>query len=523
MIKLSCIQTIFKTMLIYPIQYNIGLFIIPILCIIANRKFSKILEKYESENDFWFCIIVKFISDILSIILQNKFLWQSARMMKKTLVERLEQANIKCGIQLPGRLSNNIKDLIDDQNQLQDFLIIIPLLWTTFISFSYSIISMEENKVYPLKTINIISILTLFYIMVTTVDETLYQRTKPDSSSIIRFNNPMYVWLKLSMGCKMIIDFEKQKAKKIENQQLFQRICMIILNLIITVISLLNNEPKQIYSFCSISWMLGCLADNIKSLKYYIYMENLLTTIELLEKHKLETGTQIISPKEIKNINFKNVYFGYYTDDMLTNIDIKVHNLSINFIKGSIYYLEAQNGIGKSTILKMFSHNISSGDIFFNNINRNELTFQSQRNSIIHYVQSSEYTPDFTKEELKYYKDRNIGLERQLGINNLWDKNMSEMSGGMKKRFMIFIALLSPASIVLLDETLDEISPFKNDETDHPHGWLGQTINVLVNSYESKNKIIILVGHDLIKRMPDQVIMLNISQSTNKTTLDFNC
>jgi len=523
MMNKQCIETIFRTMLIYPIHYNIGLLIIPILCIIANRKFSKILEKYNDSDDFWFCIIMKLISDIFSIILQNKFLWQSARIMKKTLIERLEQSNIKCGIQLPGKISNNIKELIDDQNQLQDFLIIIPLLWTTFISFSYSIISMEDHKIYPLKTINIISILTLFYIMVKSVDQTLYQRSKPDTSSIIKFNNPMYVWLKLSMGCKMIADFEIQKAKKIETQQLFQRISMIILNLIITVISLLNNEPKQIYSFCSISWMLGCLADNIKSLKYHIYMKNLFKTIELIENHKLKTGSLVISPKDIKNVYFKNVYFGYYTDDNLNNIDIKIRNLSINFTKGSVYYLEANNGIGKSTILKMFSHNITSGDIYFNNINRNDLTFQSQHSSIIHYVQSSEYTPDFTKEELKYYKDRNIGLERQLGIDHLWDKNMSEMSGGMKKRMMILIALLSPATIVLLDETLSEISPFKNDETDHPNGWLGQTIHVLINAYESKNKIIILVGHDLIKRMPDEVIMLNMEQTNIKTSLDFNC
>jgi ABC-type cobalamin/Fe3+-siderophores transport system ATPase subunit len=523
MINPLCITTIYKTMQLYPIQYNIGLLVIPILCIMTNRKFTKIIDQHNSAEDFWFCVIIKLIADILSLIVQNKFLWQSARLMKKTLIERLEQANIKCGIPLPGKLYHNIQDLLDDQNQLQDFLIIIPLLWTTLISFSYSIISIEENKQYPLKTMYIISLISLFYIMVKSVDETLYQRTKPVSSSIIKFNNPMYVWLKLSLGCKMIVDFEKDKAKKIEIQQRIQRISMVILNAIITIILLLNNEPKQIYSFCSMSWMLASLADNIKSLKYYIYMDNLLNTIVLLEKHKLETGYTEINPKDIQNVYFKNVYFGYYNNDKLTEIDIKIRNLSIQFQKGSIYYLEAENGIGKSTILKIFSNNLYSGNIFYNNINRNEITFESQKKLLIHYVQSSEYTPNFTKEELKCYKDRNVTLEKKLGIDNLWDKNMSEMSGGMKKRLMIFLALISPASIVLLDETLAELSTNICHEVNHPSGWLGQIIDTLVYSKESSNKIIILVGHGLMKRMPDQVIMLNITQTAEKTSLNYNC
>ena len=101
MINPLCITTIYKTMQLYPIQYNIGLFVIPILCIMTNRKFTKIVDQHNSTEDFWFCVIIKLIADILSLIAQNKFLWQYARLMKKTLIERLEQANIKCGIPLP--------------------------------------------------------------------------------------------------------------------------------------------------------------------------------------------------------------------------------------------------------------------------------------------------------------------------------------------------------------------------------------------------------------------------------------
>jgi len=514
------LKVIVKTIQLYSFSYNIGLLFIPIFSVVLNKIFSNLLDTDKTKREFWTCIFVKCLSDVFSILFQQEFLWNSTREMKKTILHRLEQANIQCGIPLPGKLLTNINDIYEDNYKLHDFLVIIPIIWTTVISFILTILYMEVHVVYHMRSIIIITIITLLHYMIKNVDQTLYERTKPCPNSIVKFSDKMYVLFKLSLGCVMKIDHEQHKQNRMNHQHRIQRIVMIIMNVIVTVIGLINNDIKFIHSFCSISWLLSCLASNIKSLQYYMYMDNLFSTLELLQKHKLKCGNEKQQLENINSVSFKNASFGYYSDISLNFMDIKIRDLSIVFHKGSIYYLEAPNGMGKSTILKMFTSNLTTGDVFYGNINRIDLTFENQRQSIIHYVQSSEYTPNLTKNEMNVYRNVNIELEKAFDLDKLWDKGMSELSGGMKKRLMVFLALISPAPIVLLDETLAELSSQYIPELGHNDGWLGKIIDILVNSLESKNKIIIIVGHDLDHRMPKEVIRLNLELFDEKTILN---
>ena len=120
----------------------------------------------------------------------------------------------------------------------------------------------------------------------------------------------------------------------------------------------------------------------------------------------------------------------------------KITNLTYTFKRGILYYVEAPNGIGKSTILRMFLSNLFSGEVFFGPINRKNLSFTDIYNSVFHIIQASEYTPKFSKEEIQACKGRDTWLEKRLGLSDLLDKDTVEMSGGQKKRMLLFFFLM---------------------------------------------------------------------------------
>ncbi len=163
-------------------------------------------------------------------------------------------------------------------------------------------------------------------------------------------------------------------------------------------------------------------------------MKELLIFCNCLESHKLIQEKQTISIGMIDKVSFENASFGYFSDDLTKNpLKIqKIFNLNYTFWKSKLYYLEAPNGVGKSTILRMFQSNLFGGEVFFGTTNRKNLTFEDTNSHVFHIVQASEYTPSFTKEEIQAYEGRDIWLEEQLGLKNLLDKDTVEMSGGQK-------------------------------------------------------------------------------------------
>jgi ABC-type cobalamin/Fe3+-siderophores transport system ATPase subunit len=181
--------------------------------------------------------------------------------------------------------------------------------------------------------------------------------------------------------------------------------------------------------------------------------------------------------------------------------------------------LEAPNGIGKSTMLRMFNSNLISGNIYFGRINRSNLSFEDICSSIFHIVQASEYTPIFTQDEVKEYKGRDPWLEEQLGLSTLMEKDTIEMSGGQKKRLFIYMVLTSNAKILLLDEILSELSTEETPEVPEGGGWLNRVINTLANWNGRQHKIMILVGHGLIDLMPESIIKLKLEFDDGNTIL----
>ena len=512
----SCLYMIYKSLILLDIIPLLGFILIPIISSLMNIHINSLLTK--SDVDIIICLIYKLIYDYINIIVINKVTYRQINIMSQTLKLKLEMATVQCGSPIPGINQKQLKDLMLDTSKLRDFLFIIPIFWNSFVSFTISIYFMDNYNGYPIRFMFIIFCIIMISLLSYLTDLSLYEKTKTNSKSITKFDDSSYVKTKLSMGCKLDTDFEINKTKLIEVQQNKQKYVVLITNLIITFISLVNKNIGQIHSFSSISWMLGCLADNLKSLKYYTYYEEFTNLIECFERHKLY-NTTCVPIGLIDSVKFVNASFGYYDDLYQSNMTQKIFNLNYQFHCNKFYYLEAPNGIGKSTLLRMFTSNLFSGDIYFGSINRNNLAFEDVISNVFHIVQASEYTPKFSKDEIMACKGRNKWLEERLGLKDLFDKDTVEMSGGQKKRMFIYIVLTSKASILLLDEILSELSTEDTPDVPEGGGWLSRVINTL-SEYKNHNKIIIMVGHGLLDLIPKKKHIINLKLKNNNHNND---
>jgi len=476
--------------------------------------FNTLLAK--SDIDIIMCLIYKLIFDYINMIIVNNVMYRQVRIMSENLKIRLEMAKVQCGAPIPGVNQKQFKDLMLDTSKLRDFLFLIPIFWNSFVSFAISIYFIENYNGYPIRFIFVIFCIIMVSILSYLTDSSLYEKTKPDSKLITKFDDSSYVKTKLSMGCKLDTNYEINKQKMIEIQHNKQKYVVLITNLIITFISLVNKNIGQIHSFSSISWMLGYLADNLKSFKYYSYYEEFTNLMECFENHKL-ISTNTVPVGLIDSVDFVNASFGYYDDLYQSNTTQKIFNLNYRFHRNKFYYLEAPNGIGKSTLLRMFTSNLFSGDVYFGSTNRNNLSFEDVISNVFHIVQASEYTPKFSKEEIMACKGRDEWLEERLGLKELFDKDTVEMSGGQKKRMFIYIVLTSKSSILLLDEILSELSTEDTPDVPEGGGWLARVINTLAE-YNNHNKIIIMVGHGLLELIPKKEHIINLKLENNNHT-----
>ncbi|WP_455542701.1 ABC transporter ATP-binding protein [Intestinibacter sp.] len=151
---------------------------------------------------------------------------------------------------------------------------------------------------------------------------------------------------------------------------------------------------------------------------------------------------------------------------------LALDNISFNIEEGEIFGLIGPNGAGKSTLINIITNLIScdSGDVFVENKNLLEDTIYIK--SIIGLVPQElaiieQLTPYDNLEYFGYLyglsgkllKDRiNEALEFS-GLMEVKKKKISKLSGGMKRRLNIAIAILNHPKILILDEPTVGVDP----------------------------------------------------------------
>ncbi|XP_034781951.2 phospholipid-transporting ATPase ABCA3-like [Acipenser ruthenus] len=149
-----------------------------------------------------------------------------------------------------------------------------------------------------------------------------------------------------------------------------------------------------------------------------------------------------------------------------------VRDLTLNMYEGQITVLLGHNGAGKSTTLSMLTGLFppTSGRAYINGYDicqdmaliRHSLGLCPQHDVLFHSLTVQEHLQFFA--QLKGYPREKTPdeVERILKILNLEDKRQSRsktLSGGMKRKLSIGIALIGDSKVVMLDEPTSGMDP----------------------------------------------------------------
>uniref|UniRef100_A0A8C3RF33 ATP binding cassette subfamily A member 12 n=1 Tax=Cyanoderma ruficeps TaxID=181631 RepID=A0A8C3RF33_9PASS len=151
-----------------------------------------------------------------------------------------------------------------------------------------------------------------------------------------------------------------------------------------------------------------------------------------------------------------------------------VDNLSLNFYEGNITSLLGHNGAGKTTTISILTglFPTSSGTIFVygkdirtdQEVIRKNMGVCMQHNVLFNYLTTKEHlllygyikVPHCSKQELYQEVKRTL---KETGLYSHRHKLAGTLSGGMKRKLSIAIALLGGSRVVILDEPTTGVDP----------------------------------------------------------------
>lgn len=461
----------------------------PIVLGLINVKINTILASEDPYQNILTCIICKIIYDGSTY----NFGYRMSRALKDALILELNMAKIKCGVVIPSVNNKQHRELIDDQHMLQDILWFVPMIWSAVVNFAIAVYNFETGN--GNRVLYVVGILVAVYFTSKFTDYNYKDKDKPNLV-LTKFNNTRDVQTKLALGYKIDAEYEVRKRDRQNKRHNVHRYVILCADLYVLYSAMMCGNIKQYRIFGSISWMIGPITENLKvfTTEYSEYINKYFKLASGMKKHAVPNGGSM-GVGELISVKFMRASFSYYND--ITNSGdiedgapvVAVANFSYTFRPG-VYYLESPNGTGKSTLMKMFTLKLSSGSVYFNDINRDTISYDSLASTVLYLPQSSEFTPVFSHNELEQFRGRDHELEQKLHISDLfWDSN--ELSGGQRKRLFIYLALVSTAKIILLDEIFTEISVELQDTV----------VAAVVKHKTSSEKIILITGHGLREKM----------------------
>jgi ATP-binding cassette, subfamily B, bacterial MsbA len=174
------------------------------------------------------------------------------------------------------------------------------------------------------------------------------------------------------------------------------------------------------------------------------------------------TSGELIFPKNIENINFKDIFLKYDNFTALKNI-----NLSAK--KGETIALVGDSGGGKSSLINLIIrfYDTTSGNILLNESSIKDFDIKSLRENISIVTQrvyifndtiaanvAYGYEIDEIRviEVLKQAHAYDFVMKMKKGVNTILDEFGTNLSGGQRQRIAIARALYKNPQILILDE-----------------------------------------------------------------------
>ncbi|MGB4375696.1 MAG: ABC transporter ATP-binding protein [Defluviitoga tunisiensis] len=213
-------------------------------------------------------------------------------------------------------------------------------------------------------------------------------------------------------------------------------------------------------------------------------------------------------------ISVKNLNYTINNNQILSNISFDIY-------EGDFVGIIGPNGAGKSTLVKIITGEIEeySGEVrivrkigYVPQTEEIEVTFPMKVYELVLLGLYKDVGPmrRFKREHYQKVKD----VLELLNIEELYDRQIGELSGGEYRRVMIARALVSKPDVLILDE------PEANIDKQ------GQEVllNILKKLKDEKNITIILVSHDLnmIFKETTRILCLNKTIHCHKNTWDIN-
>ena len=209
-------------------------------------------------------------------------------------------------------------------------------------------------------------------------------------------------------------------------------------------------------------------------------------------------------------IKMENVCAGYRGEEVL-------HDINLKFEPGKVTVIIGPNGCGKSTLLKTLVklNGHSSGEIIVDaeSIDKLDSASLAQR---VAYLPQNKRPPDigvlrmvlhgrfaYLKYPRRYRKeDYDIAKKalQWVGIENLAEKNVNELSGGNQQKVYIAMALAQDTDTILLDEPTTYL--------DIAHQM---KMMKLARELADNGKAVVMVLHDLTQafQTADSIIVMD--------------
>ncbi len=232
-------------------------------------------------------------------------------------------------------------------------------------------------------------------------------------------------------------------------------------------------------------------------------------------------------------LDIKNLKISFKIEDEIYPC---IKNLSLNFKKGNMHAIVGESGCGKSvlatSILKLLPKNaiVEGGKIFFEgqnllNLNENEIRkIRGKKIALIPQDPMTSLNPLYTIENqlLEVLREPSaactaprkkiIDKLNEVGIiepEKRLNSYPHELSGGMKQRIIIAMALLVDAEIILADEPTTAL-----DVT------IASQILELLSEIKNKGKSVILITHDLgiVSKYCDEVSVMYMGKIVEQST-----
>ena len=184
---------------------------------------------------------------------------------------------------------------------------------------------------------------------------------------------------------------------------------------------------------------------------------------------------------EVKNISKR------YRNTVLDNISFTAE-------KGQCIGIIGANGCGKTTLLSIMAgvNKAQSGKIYYNNeladkksVFKKYIAYVPQENPLIDELTTKDNLLLWLGSNKKIKDGFENGVLKDLGIDEFLNKQVNELSGGMKRRSSIGISLSNNAPIMLLDEPGSALDIYGKQE-----------VNSYILNYVKNGGTVVMSTHD---------------------------